>query len=155
VGRDPSVPLSSTNVAWDTNNVAGTAAKRWGVNVPLFTGTNPYDYLATVAGGSGPGFDPDGLGGAEAALALFDSGSGLFQQIGTNWYLIGVGTAVETPGLTEFGNDQADAPRGGANVYGRISSYHTEIAALVPEPSTWALLGLSSILLGWTALRRR
>lgn len=156
VGRDPSVPLSSTNVAWDTNNAAGTAAKRWGVNVPLFTGTSPYDYLGTIAGGTGAGFDPDGLGGAEAGLALFDSGSGLFQQSGgTNWYLIGLGTSVETLNETDFGNDRTNAPRGDASYFGRISSYHTEITALVPEPSTWALLGFSSLLLGWTALRRR
>jgi len=160
VGRDPSAPLGSTNVEWDTNNAAGTADKRWGLNVPrsAITISYPsysYDALVTIAGAEGPGFNPDGLGDAEAALGLFDSGSGLFQQSGTNWYLIGLGTAVETFNFTDFGNDQTNSPRGGANYFGRISSYHDEITLIVPEPSTWALLGFSSLVLGWAAARRR
>lgn len=151
VGRDPMIPVETAEVDWGDDS---TSAKRWGENVPKFFGTNPYDFLVTIAGGSGPEFSPDGVGADEAALTLYDSGSGLFQQIGGNWYLIGIGTAVENFGSTEFGDDNATG--GDANYFARVSSYHDQITALVPEPSTAPLaLTAAALLAGWQLLKRR
>ena len=152
-GRDPSVPLASTNVTWGDDS---TATKRWGLNEPKFLGSVPYDYLGTIAGASGPGFVPGGLGDAEASVALYDSGSGLFQEIDSTWYLIGITTSTEDGGSTDFGIDSsASAERGDADYFARISSYDEQITALVPEPSTVSLLALSAAAAAVFSLRRR
>lgn len=152
-GRDPSVPLASTNVAWGTD---ATAEKRWGLNEPKFVGSNPYDYIGTIAGASGPGFVPGGLGDAEASVALYDSGAGLFQEITNSWYLIGIATSTEDVGSTDYGVDSSTAAgRGDADYFARISSYHDEITALVPEPSSFSLLVFASAALAVFTLRRR
>jgi hypothetical protein len=151
-GRDPSIPLASTNVTWGTD---ATAEKRWGLNEPKFSGSDPYDYLGTIAGASGPGFAPGGLGDAEASVALYDSGSGLFQEIADTWYLIGITTSTDDGGSTDFGIDDITSPeRGDRDYFARISSYHEEITALVPEPSTISLLAVAGAALAMTALRR-
>lgn len=158
-GRDPSVPLSSTTVAWGN---ATTEAKRWGVNEPKTTanvpfGSGNFTALVTILGGNGPGFLPDGLGDAEAAVTLNDSGAGLFQNISGTWYLIGVATDVEEFGNSTFGNDWTISPRGQYNFYARISEYDHLITALIPEPasSTLALLALAAIGLGTRNRQRR
>ena len=152
-GRDPSVPLASTNVTWGDDS---TATKRWGLNEPKFLGSVPYDYLGTIAGASGPGFVPGGLGDAEASVALYDSGSGLFQEITNTWYLIGITTSTEDGGSTDYGIDSATASnRGDADVFARVSSYDTQITALVPEPATVSLLGLAAVTFVFMAARGR
>jgi hypothetical protein len=152
-GRDPAVPLASTNVTWGDDS---TATKRWGLNEPKFIGSEPYDYLGTIAGASGPGFVPGGLGDAEASVALYDSGSGLFQEINSVWYLIGITTSTDDGGSTDFGIDSvALAERGDRDYFARISSYDEQITALVPEPSTVALLALSGAAAAVFAFRRR
>jgi hypothetical protein len=153
IGRDPTVPLASTNVAWGSD---ATATKRWGLNEPKFAGSAPYDYLGTVAGASGPGFVPGGLGYAEASVALYDSGSGLFQEINNVWYLIGITTSTDDGGSTDFGIDSsASAERGDRDYFARISSYDEQITALVPEPSIVSLLALSGAAAAVFAFRRR
>lgn len=159
VGRDPSSPLLSTNVAW---GAASTSAHRWGLNVPRDTVTISYDSytnqaaLRTIAGADGVAFDPDGLGDAEGAAALFDSGSALFQEIDNIWYLIGVTTAVQTADFSIYGDDKvAGAGRGDANYYARISAYQADIVAVIPEPATLPLLALAATILGLTIHRRR
>jgi len=152
-GRDPSIPLASTNVTWGTD---ATAEKRWGLNEPKFSGSGPYDYLGTIAGASGPSFAPGGLGDAEASVALYDSGSGLFQEIADTWYLIGITTSTDDGGSTDFGIDDITSPeRGDRDYFARISSYHEEITALVPEPSTISLLAMAGAALAAITLRRR
>jgi hypothetical protein len=152
-GRDPSIPLASTNVTWGTD---ATAEKRWGLNEPKFSGSDPYDYLGTVAGASGPSFAPGGLGDAEASVALYDSGSGLFQEITDTWYLIGITTSTDDGGSTDFGIDEITSPeRGDRDYFARISSYHEEITALVPEPSTISFLAMAGAALAALTLRRR
>ncbi len=152
VGRSGGSPLESTNAVW---GAADTSKKRWGVNTPKAVGTDPYDYVITIAGATGPDFDPDGLGNAEAGVTLYDSGSGLFQEIGGNWYLIGITTTTEDVGSTDFGNDSASgAGRGDADYFARISSYDEQITALVPEPSTISLLALATGALAVALCRR-
>ena len=152
-GRDPAVPLASTNVTWGDDS---TATKRWGLNAPKFVGSDPYDYVGTIAGASGPGFEPGGLGDAEASVALYDSGSGLFQEINDAWYLIGITTSTDDGGSTDFGIDSSEsAQRGDRDFFARISSYDEQITALVPEPSTVSLLALSAAAAAVFAFRRR
>lgn len=154
-GRDPSVPLSTTTVAWGN---ATTEAKRWGLNaaeatVTISYGVYNYDAIRTVLGSSTG--SPAGLGDDEAATALNDSGSAMFQFISGNWHLIGVATAVEVSGNSTFGNDDSSPGRGNYNYFARISSYSSEILALIPEPSSAGLL-LASIttLLSLRRIRR-
>ncbi len=158
VGRDPSTPLESTNVTWGN---ASTSDLRWGLNAPLDALTINYlsysmSALRTIAGADGVTFNPDGLGDAEGAATLYDSGSALFQKIDDVWFLIGVATAVDNGNFSIFGDDKvAGADRGDANYYARVSTYEQNIVAVIPEPATVSLLATGVLTLGLAALRRR
>lgn len=152
VGRDPNVPVDSDVVGWGGSS---TSEKRWGLNEPMgfinvTSGGHTYQAVYTVLG-SGSG-TPPGLGANEAAATLLDSGSGLFQQFGGDWYLTGLAAAVQTSGTSNFGNNQINEPRGDRNFFVRISQYETEIAAIIPEPGT-AIFGVIALLV--CTLRRR
>lgn len=141
VGRDTASPLATNNVTWGNTS---TSAKRWGVNAPRTTDTASYDSysyeaIITYAGNTNSG-DPlnHGLGDAEAAATIYDSGSGLFQDIDGEWFLIGIATAVDTGGTSHYGNDSSNG--GDGNYFARISNHEQQITALVPEPSTVSLL---------------
>lgn len=159
VGRAESSALGNATVSWGNES---TSARRWGLNVPRSVGDVAYGgysftSIITIAGGNGTGFDPDGLGNAEAAVTLLDSGSGLFQELAGDWYLIGLANTVERQAggnTSTFGNDSTSlAGRGDANFFTRISEYHSQILAMVPEPSTGGLAGIG--LLGMWIWRRR
>ncbi len=138
-----------------------TRAKRWGLNEPKAATlvnysnggfTYNYETLVTIAGAASG--TPAGLGDSEATLTSYDSGGGIFQLIGGQWYLIGISVAVEVNGYVTFGNDDTVSPRGDASFFARVSTYESQISALVPEPSAWAALaGLGA--LGLVCLRRR
>jgi len=159
VGRADSSSLGNATVAWGN---ATTSAKRWGLNepktfMPISYSGYSFNSIVTVAGASGPGYFPAGLGNAEAALTLLDSGAALFQQISGTWYLIGVANTVEQQAGTNtstFGIDSltdsmsGDPKRGDQNFFTRISSYHTQIQALIPEPSTGGMIAMS-LLFAW------
>jgi hypothetical protein len=158
VGRN-ATPLASGSVGWGTD---ATSAKRWGLNavedgVLIGYQSGSYQGLRTVAGGNdgaGTTYDPDGLGDSEAALTLYDSGSGLFQNLSGTWYLVGVGTGVETLNISTFGdNDVGGAGFGDDAYYVRISSYDTQILSAIPEPGTPFLMGMGLLVAAW--LRRR
>ncbi len=151
IGRSPTVPVDSLAVTWGDDS---TIAKRWGLNTPLGTvsianQSGSYAGLYTALGSTTG--NPAGLGASEAGAALYDSGSGLFQKIAGSWYLIGLTTGVATAGTSNFGNDKASNPNGDLNYFARVGTYHTAIAAIIPEPSAAALLvgGM------WVVLRRR
>jgi hypothetical protein len=152
LGRDPDDALGSTSVAWGDST---TVAKRWALNTPrdlLPLSYDSYDFTAlrTVLG-SATG-DPAGLGDNEGAATRYDSGSGLFQEIGGQWRLIGVAVNVEASGSSVFGDDSVDSvDKGHDNYFAYVSSYRTDILALIPEPAG-GLLIMSGALL---ALRRR
>jgi hypothetical protein len=140
LGRDTTVPVDSATVAWGDNS---TIAKRWGLNVPRGLAmvnyqAGSYTAMFTVLGSDAG--NPAGLGDNEAAATTYDSGSALFQNLGGVWYLIGLTTAVETLGSSTFGNDQFNDPNGHRNYFVRVSAYHSEIVALIPEPSSCGLL---------------
>lgn len=162
-GRDPSVPLGNQTVAWGN---ATTGAKRWGINQPydnLTISYSGYSYTAirTILGADdGPGgtINPDGAGDDEAAAAMNDSGSGLFQNIGGTWYLIGITTTVSALWTSYFSDDSLVSPAddpGHGNFFARISSYDEEILALIPEPGTSGLAGAGFLLAAARLLRRR
>jgi hypothetical protein len=158
VGRN-ATPLASDSVGWGAD---ATAAKRWGLNavedgVLIGYQSGSYQGLRTVAGGNdgaGTTYVPDGLGDSEAALTLYDSGSGLFQNISGTWYLVGVGTNVETALTSVFGDDLVGGAGFGDDAYFvRISSYDAQILSAIPEPGTPFLFGMGLLVMGW--LRRR
>mgnify|MGYP001170042750 CR=1 FL=1 len=146
-GRDPSAALGETVVPWGNTT---TSAHRWGLNVPRFTETLSYDsyscvdLIITILGGPAPTYDPPGVGDAEAALAVYDSGGGLFQEINGTWYLVGLAVATDINGVSTFGDDQPFVEsQGDFNYFVRISSYYDSILAIIPEPSTATLLGMT------------
>lgn len=137
-GRNPLTPVDSTSVPWGNN---ATINKRWGNNVPrdvatLLYQTGSYQAIRTVVG-SATG-TPPGLGDNEVAATLYDSGSGLFQFLSGRWYLIGITTAVETSGTSNFGDDVI-AVGGDENYFARVSTYHDAIDGIIPETRNFAL----------------
>lgn len=149
VGRAPLEPLLDPLVTWGNST---TSAKRWGestIRAAISISYDGYSFnsLSTVAGGTGPGFSPEGLGDSEASPTLLDSGSGLFQQIGGTWLLVGITAAVERQAggsTTTFGNDAVSGTgRGDRAFYVRISDYDSDILAMIPEPGSASLLVLA------------
>jgi Trypsin-like peptidase domain/PEP-CTERM motif len=88
----------------------------------------------------------------EAQATNGDSGGGVFQKIGGQWFLSGIIFAEEIPLVNQ--------PAGTAvfldnSIIAELASYRSQILAVVPEPSTisLALFGAAGLL--WTAYRRR
>ena len=134
VGRSSSSLLGSSPVTWGDSS---TAIKRWG--------TNFVD--GAIAGVQVAGYTSDLLrtqfnsnsGANEAALTIYDSGSALFRQIGSEWFLVGLGAYVQNSGYslasTQFNSRDSDD-----SYFIRISSYSSAVdqigAVAVPEPSS-------------------
>ena len=153
-GRLGTVPVESAAVTWGD---ASTNEKRWGLNTPTYVemvsgGGYSYEAIVTVLG-SATAISP-GLGSNESAATLYDSGSGLFQSIGGTWYLIGLATAVDTGGTSNFGEDiVSGAGKGDANYFVRVGTYQSDIIALIPEPGVWLMAMLGGA--GWVMRRKR
>ncbi len=128
-GRSSSQEDAGDPVVWTWGGNA-TVAKRWGTNeitsaIDFTDGeSHAYDGLRIRAN--------SGEGNSEAALAYFDSGSALFQEIDGQWVLSGMATLVQTAGSSTFSNS------GDYNYYVRISSYADDILAALPNLSTYA-----------------
>jgi hypothetical protein len=134
LGRSSSSLLGSSPVTWGDSS---TAIKRWG--------TNFVD--GTISEAEVAGYTSDLLrtqfnsnaGVNEAALTIYDSGSALFRQIGSEWYLVGLGAYVQNSGYslasTQFNSRDSDD-----SYFIRISSYSNAVdqigAVAVPEPSS-------------------
>jgi len=116
----------------------GTEDQRWGTNTTLNTIFNDGNtfLLATE-------FNDNGID-TEAALTLNDSGMGMFYEQGPNWFLSGIGVAVDVNGSSYYDRDlltSGDQPD--KSYFARISTYESQIAdalATIPEPSSHALL---------------
>jgi hypothetical protein len=147
LGRDPSEPLFDTVVDWGASS---TSDKRWGLNVPepppFLYEAGGYSYVAFGTALGDQSSTNQGLGDNEAAATLYDSGSGLFQELGGLWYLIGLTTAVESSGSSTYGDDVL-ASDGDVNIFVRISAYESDIMALIPEPRASIALAIASLLL--------
>ena len=153
VGRASSSLLSSSPVTWGDSS---TALKRWGTN--LVDGT--------IAGVQVGGYTSDLLrtqfnsnaGANEAALTIYDSGSALFRQIGSEWYLVGLGAYVQNSGYS-LANSQFNSTESDDNYFIRISSYANSGVMIggvgVPEPSSQNLLFVGAAFLSACLLARR
>jgi hypothetical protein len=152
VGRSSSSLLSSSPVTWGDSS---TAIKRWG--------TNFVD--GAIAGVQVAGYTSDLLrtqfnsnsGANEAALTIYDSGSALFRQIGSEWFLVGLGAYVQNSGYslasTQFNSRDSDD-----SYFIRISSYSSAVdqigAVAVPEPSSSHYFVGGLLFLGFLAIRK-
>ena len=153
VGRADSSALSSSPVTWGDGS---TAIKRWGTNfVDLAisakqVGGYTSDLLRTEFNSN--------AGADEAALTIYDSGSALFQKIGSEWYLVGIGAYVQNSGYS-FANLNYNSTESDDSYFIRISSYSTAVDVIggvsVPEPSSQSLLFVGAAFLSACLLARR
>ena len=153
VGRAPSSLLGTSPVTWGDSS---TATKRWGTNFvdgaigEALVGGYTSDLLRTQFNSN--------AGANEAALTIYDSGSALFRQIGSDWYLVGLGAYVQNSGYslasTQFNSKDSDD-----SYFIRISSYAGSSVMIggvgVPEPSSQSLLFVGAALLSACLLARR
>ena len=153
VGRAPSSLLGTSPVTWGDSS---TATKRWGTNFvdgaigEALVGGYTSDLLRTQFNSN--------AGVNEAALTIYDSGSALFRQIGSDWYLVGLGAYVQNSGYslasTQFNSKDSDD-----SYFIRISSYAGSSVMIggvgVPEPSSQSLLFVGAAFLSACLLARR
>ena len=153
VGRASSSLLESNPITWGDSS---TAIKRWGTNFvdgaigAALVGGYTSDLLRTQFNSN--------AGANEAALTIYDSGSALFRQIGSDWYLVGLGAYVQNSGYslasTQFNSKDSDD-----SYFIRISSYAGSSVMIggvgVPEPSSQSLLFVGAAFLSACLLARR
>ena len=152
VGRAPSSSLGTSPVTWGDSS---TATKRWGTNFVdgAISGVQVAGYTSDLLRTQ---FNTN-LGANEAALTIYDSGSALFRQIGSEWYLVGIGAYVQNSGYslasTQFNSNESDD-----SYFIRISSYSNAVnqigAVGVPEPSSSHYFVGGLFFLGFLALRK-
>jgi hypothetical protein len=153
VGRANSSLLSSSPVTWGDSS---TAIKRWGTNIVdiarsgIQVGGYTSDLLRTQFNSN--------AGANEAALTIYDSGSALFRQIGSEWYLVGLGAYVQNSGYS-LASDESNPNDSSDNFFIRISSYSNAVDVIggvsVPEPSSQSLLFVGVAFLSACLLARR
>ncbi|CAM8644855.1 hypothetical protein MCEMIH22_01246 [Candidatus Methylacidiphilaceae bacterium] len=152
VGRASSSLLGSSPVTWGDSS---TALKRWGTNlvdgaIPgVQVGGYTSDLLRTQFNSN--------AGINEAALTIYDSGSALFRQIGSEWYLVGLGAYVQNSGYS-LASSQFNSKDSDDSYFIRISSYSNAVnqigAVAVPEPSSSHYFVGGLLFLGFLALRK-
>jgi len=153
VGRASSSVLGSNPVTWGDSS---TAIKRWGTNFVdgaisgIQVGGYTSDLLRTQFNSN--------AGVNEAALTIYDSGSALFQKIGSEWYLVGIGAYVQNSGYS-FVNLEYNSTESDDSYFIRISSYADSSVMIggvgVPEPSSQSLLFVGAAFLSACLLARR
>ena len=152
VGRSSSSLLGSSPVTWGDSS---TAIKRWGTNLVdgaisgVQVGGYTSDLLRTQFNSN--------AGINEAALTIYDSGSALFRQIGSEWYLVGLGAYVQNSGYS-FASTQFNSNDSDDSYFIRISSISNAVnqigAVAVPEPSSSHYFVGGLLFLGFLALRK-
>ncbi len=153
VGRASSSLLGSNPITWGDSS---TAIKRWGTNFvdgaigAALVGGYTSDLLRTQFNSN--------AGANEAALTIYDSGSALFRQIGSDWYLVGLGAYVQNSGYS-LASAQFNSTESDDNYFIRISSYANSSVMIggvsVPEPSSQSLLFVGAAFLSACLLARR
>ena len=153
VGRASSSLLESNPITWGDSS---TAIKRWGTNFvdgaigAALVGGYTSDLLRTQFNSN--------AGANEAALTIYDSGSALFQKIGSEWYLVGIGAYVQNSGYS-LASAQFNSTESDDNYFIRISSYANSSVMIggvaVPEPSSQSLLFVGVAFLSACLLARR
>jgi hypothetical protein len=153
VGRASTSSPGSSPVTWGDSS---TAIKRWGTN--LVDGA--------ILGAEVAGYTSDLLrtefnsnaGVNEAALTIYDSGSALFRQIGSEWYLVGLGAYVQNSGYS-LASSQFNYTESDDSYFIRISKYADSSVMIggvsVPEPSSQSLLFVGVAFLSACLLARR
>ena len=119
---------------------SGVSSESWGTNIinsrnitqPVSGGGNTYTNIDfTTPGGT-----------SYSALILGDSGGGAFISASGTWELAGINEAVNS----------------GTSYFVQLSAYSSQINKIVdsvPEPGTWALLGIGSLVIFCFAFRSR
>ena len=153
VGRASTSSPGSSPVTWGDSS---TAIKRWGTNFvdgaigAALVGGYTSDLLRTQFNSN--------AGANEAALTIYDSGSALFRQIGSDWYLVGLGAYVQNSGYS-LASSQFNSTESDDNYFIRISSYADSSVMIggvgVPEPSSQSLLFVGAAFLSACLLVRR
>ena len=153
VGRASTSSPGSSPVTWGDSS---TAIKRWGTNFvdgaigAALVGGYTSDLLRTQFNSN--------AGANEAALTIYDSGSALFRQIGSDWYLVGLGAYVQNSGYS-LASSQFNSTESDDNYFIRISSYADSSVMIggvgVPEPSSQSLLFVGAAFLSACLLARR
>ena len=146
--------VSSTNVSAAGYQTLESSAMRWGTNTVFakdfwFDTTHGVPDVRSFA----TRFDASALFTGEAQAVLGDSGGAVFGKNGSDWELQGVIFSVQ--GLNGQPSPATTAVYGSLTYVADLSYYAPQIMSLVPEPSTYALLGLSATALGLCAIRRR
>lgn len=145
VGRSSGSITGSSPVLWGDDT---TAIKRWGTN--SIDGSLPdVDSGAYVSNLLYTQFNTNG-GSNEAALTLYDSGSALFRQTGSGWFLVGLGVSAPSP-TYGYSTAQDQDYSNDNNYFIQISSYASGTDVLygvsVPEPAAAHLLVLAASIL--------
>ena len=153
VGRASTSSPGSSPVTWGDSS---TAIKRWGTNFvdgaigAALVGGYTSDLLRTQFNSN--------AGANEAALTIYDSGSALFRQIGSDWYLVGLGAYVQNSGYS-LASSQFNSTESDDNYFIRVSSYADSSVMIggvgVPEPSSQSLLFVGAAFLSACLLVRR
>lgn len=129
--------FTSTNI-WQWGN-SSTELKRWGTNRietslnRLGYGGDYYDVLVTT-------LSPY-AGNNEASAAMYDSGSGLFVQNNGIWKLAGITSYIYSPTQpqdTDTSTFHTDPNNRDMNFFVRISTYASQIEAVIPDISTYS-----------------
>jgi hypothetical protein len=137
VGRAPDSQFNTSPVTWGDSS---TAIKRWGTNDVdgFYSGVQIAGYTSDLLWTQ---FNRN-VGINEAALTIYDSGSALFRQIGSEWYLLGIGAYVQNSGYS-LASTRSNSRDSDDSYFIRISSYSegaNQIAGVaVPEPSSGTL----------------
>jgi hypothetical protein len=151
------VDNSTTPWTWTEVSSGGDAAgyktilsrsMRWGTNDVSSTGVWLDDGFGDVFM-LGTSFTDGGSPSTEAQAAYGDSGGGIFRKNGSAWELSGLILTVE--GYSGQPDPGANAIYGNLTYAADLSFYRSQIVALVPEPSSLAIL--AAAVAGLTAIR--
>jgi hypothetical protein len=120
---------SAVTGGWLWSGSSSSRVERWGTNNTLsgYTTFSGLPYLTTQFNSTG--------GADEAAIAMGDSGCGLFIDVNGTWELAGVGSEVQTSGTSRYFPPDK-------NYFVPISQYESQIQTQtdIPEPSTLLLV---------------
>ena len=138
---------------WGTNVIDNWSASNQLYNLSD-TPSGPFMYGFTTTFNSDPT-----AANQEAQATPGDSGGGVFEQIGSSWYLVGLIDGLANVPMGAGSSDyENNVWFGEQSFMADLAYYGPTITALTPEPSSFVLagLGLGSVLaIGWRARRRR
>ncbi len=156
-----SVDNSTTPWTWTPVSSGGNAAgyktigsrsMRWGTNDVSATGVWVDDGYGDVFM-LGTSFTDGGSPSTEAQAAYGDSGGGVFHKNGSAWELSGM--ILTVAGFSGQPDPGANAIYGNLTYAADLAFYRSQIVAIVPEPSSLAILAAAVAGLGGMRWRQR